>query len=118
MCRAEFPGSVSQLEPSEGCAVLCLLGELQDVAVAAVQGALGRRAVPALVLGAHGVNDETRRQVKPLRQLGLACPAACHQQNSRVSVHAMVTKAQVFKPLSSSSQTTPYIEVSVLEINY
>lgn len=55
---------------------LCLLGELQDVAVAAVEGALGCRAVPALVLGAHCVNDETRGQVKALRQLGLACPAA------------------------------------------
>lgn len=77
MRRAKFLG---QLSPRwHPLCELCLLGELQDVAVAAVQGALGRRAVPALVLGAHRVNDETRSQVKSFCQLGLACPAAWHR---------------------------------------
>lgn len=70
VCRTAVPQTAAPVS-----AVLCLLGELQDVAIAAVQGALGRGAVPALVLGAHRVNDETRSQVKSFRQLGLACPA-------------------------------------------
>lgn len=77
MHRGKFP---EQLCPRwHPLCELCLLGELQDVAVAAVQGTLGRRAVSALVLGTHRVNDETCSQVKSFCQLGLACPAAWHK---------------------------------------
>lgn len=38
-----------------------VLGQLKDVPVAAVQGALSCCAVAALVLGSHRVNDEPGR---------------------------------------------------------
>lgn len=48
-----------------------LRNQLHDVPVAAVEGALGRRPVLALVFGSHRVDDEPGRQVEAFGQLGL-----------------------------------------------
>lgn len=51
--------------------------QLHDVPVAAVEGALRRRPVLALVFGSDRVDDESRRQVEAFGQLGLASAAPC-----------------------------------------
>lgn len=62
-----------------------VLSQLQHVSVAAIQGALGGRAVAAFVLGPHRVDDEPGGQMKSFGQFGFTCPATWEQWGTQTS---------------------------------